>query len=204
MGVGGADNRWWLDVLEWGPQSEYAGWFDIDWRSDHEYLRDKILVPFLVDHYGVALENGDLLLKFDIDEGALAIWAYGSHKLPICPWYYGVIIGDGPGELERLGDAFADLTDQYPHVMSRAKGLQADLSACCQDPKVLAEVSEAVEAFNGRKGEFETWTRLNALIAKQSWRAARATSVEGDARRIFKGVREDRLKAVTPPCELVE
>src|SRR5262249_46347017 len=32
MGVGGADNPLWLDVLEWGPDSAYAGWFDIDWR----------------------------------------------------------------------------------------------------------------------------------------------------------------------------
>ncbi len=31
MGVGGADNPFWLDVLEWGPESRYAGWFDIDW-----------------------------------------------------------------------------------------------------------------------------------------------------------------------------
>lgn len=34
MGVGGADNPWWLDVLEWGPDSTYAERFDIDWRSD--------------------------------------------------------------------------------------------------------------------------------------------------------------------------
>ena len=38
MGVGGADNPWWLDVLEWGPASEYAGWFDIDWDPDRRYL----------------------------------------------------------------------------------------------------------------------------------------------------------------------
>src|SRR5689334_11007528 len=31
MGVGGADNPLWLDVLEWGPLSNYAAWFDIDW-----------------------------------------------------------------------------------------------------------------------------------------------------------------------------
>src|SRR5271165_3108472 len=34
MGVGGAGNLWWQDVLEWGPDSEYAGWFDIDWDPD--------------------------------------------------------------------------------------------------------------------------------------------------------------------------
>ena len=49
MGVGGADNPWWLDVLEWGPESEYAGWFDIDWDSDRRYLQNKLLVPFLGD-----------------------------------------------------------------------------------------------------------------------------------------------------------
>ncbi len=31
MGVGQADNIWWLDVLEWGPRSPYADSFDIDW-----------------------------------------------------------------------------------------------------------------------------------------------------------------------------
>ena len=38
MGVGGADNPLWLDVLEWGRDSRYAGWFDIDWDSHSEYL----------------------------------------------------------------------------------------------------------------------------------------------------------------------
>ena len=55
MGVGGADNPWWLDVLEWGPESNYAGWFDIDWESDRRYLQGKLLVPFLGDQYGSVL-----------------------------------------------------------------------------------------------------------------------------------------------------
>ncbi len=32
MGVMGADNAWWLDVLENGPASAYADFFDIDWQ----------------------------------------------------------------------------------------------------------------------------------------------------------------------------
>jgi (1->4)-alpha-D-glucan 1-alpha-D-glucosylmutase len=85
MGVGGADNPLWLDVLEWGPNSPHAGWFDIDWYSDSLYLREKLLVPFLADQYGNELRNGKLLLKCDQEEGAFALWAYGAHKLPICP-----------------------------------------------------------------------------------------------------------------------
>ena len=38
MGVWGADNPLWLDVLEWGPHSQYAGWFDIDWSAQQGKL----------------------------------------------------------------------------------------------------------------------------------------------------------------------
>src|ERR1700688_2751304 len=31
MGIGGHENRWWLDVLEWGEVSPFAAFFDIDW-----------------------------------------------------------------------------------------------------------------------------------------------------------------------------
>jgi (1->4)-alpha-D-glucan 1-alpha-D-glucosylmutase len=33
MGAWGADNPLWLEVLEGGPYSQYAGWFDIDWSA---------------------------------------------------------------------------------------------------------------------------------------------------------------------------
>ncbi|MFC7544554.1 alpha-amylase family glycosyl hydrolase [Siccirubricoccus deserti] len=85
MGVGGADNPWWLDVLEWGPDSDYAGWFDIDWDPDRRYLYNKLLVPFLGDQYGAVLEAGQLELRFEPEMGGFAVWAYGTHKLPICP-----------------------------------------------------------------------------------------------------------------------
>ena len=60
MGVGGEDNPLWLDVLEWGRDSAHAGWFDIDWQPDRFSLRDKVLVPFLANQYGVALYDGKL------------------------------------------------------------------------------------------------------------------------------------------------
>src|ERR1700710_1803730 len=83
MGVGGSDNPFWLDVLEWGVDSEYAGWFDIDWDPGYRYLRDKLLIPFLGEQYGVALQAGQLVLKFDPSDGGFALWAYDEHKLPI-------------------------------------------------------------------------------------------------------------------------
>ena len=64
MGVGGSDNALWLDVLEWGPDSDHAGWFDIDWDPDRRYLLNKLLIPFLGDQYGVELKAGNLKLKY--------------------------------------------------------------------------------------------------------------------------------------------
>ena len=84
MGVGGADNVWWLDVLEWGPDSARAGYFDIDWEPGARYLQGKLLTPFLGKQYGQVLEEGGLELRFDSDAGSFAVWAYGTHKLPIC------------------------------------------------------------------------------------------------------------------------
>ena len=47
MGVLGADNGWWLDVLENGQSSAYAEYFDIEWNPVKEELRGKVLVPVL-------------------------------------------------------------------------------------------------------------------------------------------------------------
>lgn len=188
MGVGGADNRWWLDLLEWGPHSEFAGWFDIDWRSDHQYLRDKVLAPLLGDHYGVVLEAGELKLRFDADEGGFAVWANDVHKLPICPSHYGIVLGDDDPELERLGDRFANLGARRPETMNQARNLKAELARRCrQDPKVRAALDRAIARFNGKPGVFETWSRLESLIAKQHWRPAyfRAAADDINYRRFF-------------------
>ncbi len=56
----GRENRFWWDVLENGTASRYASFFDIDWDSTEERLRNKVLVPILGDHYGRVLEAGGI------------------------------------------------------------------------------------------------------------------------------------------------
>src|SRR5690349_16164218 len=36
MGIKGDKNIWWMDVLESGPKSDYASFFDIDWKSKNK------------------------------------------------------------------------------------------------------------------------------------------------------------------------
>jgi (1->4)-alpha-D-glucan 1-alpha-D-glucosylmutase len=188
MGVGGADNPFWLNVLEWGPESVYAGWFDIDWDPDRRYLTNKLLVPFLGDQYGLELERGHLRLRFDPQEGSFAVWAYDTHKLPICPLHSPQIFGDEQPVLERLGDSFANLAAWGPPVERRAAELKAELAASAYES---ADVREAIEAalhgINGVEGDLDSWKRLDALIRQQYWRAAhfRVAADDINYRRFF-------------------
>jgi (1->4)-alpha-D-glucan 1-alpha-D-glucosylmutase len=188
MGVGGADNRFWLDVLEWGPASAYSGWFDIDWEPNEQHLRHKLLVPFLGAQYGLELEQGKLLLRFDEQEGTLAVYAYDTHKLPICPLQYARVIGDTHPELERIGDAFSHLDRWRPQVALRAKALQKELArAAGENEDVRAAIQAAVERLNGTVGDAQTWSGLNALIQEQHWRVAyfRVAADDINYRRFF-------------------
>ncbi|MCZ7660863.1 MAG: malto-oligosyltrehalose synthase [Xanthobacteraceae bacterium] len=186
MGIGGADNPLWLDVLEWGPDSRFAGWFDIDWEPDRRYLQNTLLVPFLGEQYGAVLEKGALVLRFDA-AGTFAVWAYDAHKLPVCPLHYGRILGDEHPALERLSDGFAQLSAWRPHIQSRATALKAELAAQAQDPQVAGAIDAAVARFNGAPGDLASWSRLDALIRDQSWRVAhfRVAADDINYRRFF-------------------
>ena len=188
MGVGGADNPLWLHVLEWGSDSNYAGWFDIDWNPDRRYLRNKLLVPILGDQYGKVLEAGQLVLKFDATEGSFAVWAYDSHKLPICPLDYGDILGDAHPELEQLSDTFSGLLEWRFQVPRRAHELKAELARIAQEHSDIAEAIEAnIAAVNGEAGRLESWSKLDELVQKQHWRAAyfRVAADDINYRRFF-------------------
>jgi (1->4)-alpha-D-glucan 1-alpha-D-glucosylmutase len=187
MGVGGADNPLWLDVLEWGSDSAYAGWFDIDWEPHRGYLHEKLLVPVLGDQYGIELDAGKIVLKLDESAGELAVWAYDRHKLPICPLTYGEVLGDAHPTLERLGDEFGALREWRPQVVRRAASLKRQLAAAARgDAAVRGALAGALERVN-RPDEDGVRRVLDALIGKQHWRAAhfRVAGDDINYRRFF-------------------
>lgn len=182
MGVGGDDNPLWLDVLKWGPESHYAGWFDIDWSAHAGAGGGKLLAPVLGEQYGEALRAGKLALKFDAEAGAFAVWAYDAHKLPICAPIYPMILGRAPEVLDRIGDRFLDLPNWRPQVAERARGLEAELAELARrDADALEAIEERVESFN------RDWRELDRLIEAQHWRVAffRVAEDEINYRRFF-------------------
>ncbi len=82
VGIMGADNVWWLDVLENGPHSRYAQYFDIDWEPADPLLKGKVLVPILGDSYGAVLERGELQLCHEPAADTFSV-RYHEHRFPI-------------------------------------------------------------------------------------------------------------------------
>jgi (1->4)-alpha-D-glucan 1-alpha-D-glucosylmutase len=117
MAIGGRWNAWWWDVLENGLASPYAEYFDIDWQSPEERLRNKVLLPILGDHYGRVLKRGEIRLVRRATEFTVH---YFEHELPIAPESVAPIlasasdrvIGDAAGAeaLGFLADALARLS----------------------------------------------------------------------------------------------
>jgi (1->4)-alpha-D-glucan 1-alpha-D-glucosylmutase len=63
MAITGPENEWWWDVLENGPSSQYASYFDVDWDLPAGHGDSKVLLPILGNHYGRILEAGELILE---------------------------------------------------------------------------------------------------------------------------------------------
>src|SRR5687768_13396639 len=76
------ENRWWWDVLENGPSSRYASYFDVDWDPPDEKLRNTVLLPILGDHYGRVIEAGEIRVE---RAGGSFVFRYHDHVGPVAP-----------------------------------------------------------------------------------------------------------------------
>jgi len=202
MGVGGGDNAWWLDVLENGPASPYADHFDIDWHPAKDELRGKVMLPFLGDHYGTVLEDGELALQFDSSRGEFSVY-YHTHRFPIDPSTYPCVLQRRLNELPSVAAAqvqtliehFEGLpsrSDMRPDARSRrtreavlAKRRLSDL--CREQPAIAAFVQANLNHFNGEPGRPESFDPLHRLLEEQAYRIAywKVASDEINYRRFF-------------------
>jgi (1->4)-alpha-D-glucan 1-alpha-D-glucosylmutase len=178
MGVGGADNAWWLDVLEWGRSSPYADFFDIDWNPPDPELRGKVLVPFLGEPYGTCIERGDIRLS--CDDGRLQA-IYGEHVFPIAFGFYQIVLGP-------LADEVPEMI-AVPHsrtaMRAAVRKVQAELRNLVATDAGKAAMAGALERYasdtpDGRE-------RLHLLLERQHYRLVwwQAAADEINWRRFF-------------------
>ncbi|TRZ92218.1 MAG: 4-alpha-glucanotransferase, partial [Rhodocyclaceae bacterium] len=208
MGVMGADNAWWLDVLENGPASAWGGFFDIDWEPLNPELSGKVLLPLLGDHYGTVLNRGELRLTYDTMRGEFSLFYY-QHRLPVDPASYPSIIAhrgerlaatlgeshERYVELQTLLSALGHLpkrTDSDPSRMAERqrdkevhKRHLATLCEACTD--IAHHIADNLAEFNGRPADAPSFDLLHELIQLQGYRLAywRVASDEINYRRFF-------------------
>lgn len=199
VGIMGADNAWWLDVLENGQASIYAPFFDIDWQPANPVLRGKVLTPVLGDPYGVVLERGELELRFERETGSFAVW-YHQHRFPLNPRTYPAVLERAlqvvsSAELESLCAAFRhlptrdDLSPERITERNRDKEFhKRRLAALCEaDHEVCEAVEAAVRALRGSPGDPSSFDALHELLERQPYRLAywRVASDDINYRRFF-------------------
>lgn len=204
MAIGGRENAWWWDVLENGPSSVYASYFDVDWDPPESKLRNVVLLPILGDHYGRELEAGRLRIE---REGSSFVLRYFDHVAPIAPRSLDTLLAcaarlmsseadptgdDAPNpiaELESIATAFGRLpisTRTDPEsVRERHRDkeiLRVRLGELCvAAPEVARALDRAIEELNADPDQ------LDALLERQNYRLAwwRTAGEELDYRRFF-------------------
>ncbi len=188
MGVGGSDNAWWLDVLEWGRQSPYAAYFDIDWEPPDRSLTNRLLAPFLGAPYGEVLASGDLRLRFEAETGKIHA-RYFEHRFPIAPQHvHHVLVVSGDPRLEALAQEFGRV-GLHQRDRAAAREMAARAEAALRDhaatPEGAAAVRAALDAFDPATEEGRD--RLHRLLDRQHYRVAwwRAAADEINWRRFF-------------------
>lgn len=170
MGVG-AENPWWQHVLEWGPGSPYAHWFDIDWHPADESLHGKVMAPFLGQPYGDVLGAGEIRLQFNAERGKFHA-AYYTHCFPIAPAdYAGILRAAGS---PRLNAAIATFEEGG---RERAALTQQNADMGCSLLRDLTRSSEGRADIEAALAHYAAQTpqgfeNLHALLERQHYRLA--------------------------------
>jgi (1->4)-alpha-D-glucan 1-alpha-D-glucosylmutase len=186
------ENRWWWDVLENGPASRYASYFDVDWDPPEAKLRNTVLLPVLGDHYGRVLEAGELKI---VREGGSFIVRYGQEEAwPLAPASADGLLAAaaercGSEELAFIADALNRLprpTVTDPVALRRRHRdkeiLRAHLTRLCeQEPRICAAIDAQLITINSSPDA------LDSIFERQNYRLAfwRAAARDLGYRRFF-------------------
>jgi (1->4)-alpha-D-glucan 1-alpha-D-glucosylmutase len=218
VGVDPINNTWWREVLENGPCSSFAEYFDIDWHPVTPHLQQKILLPILGDQYGAVLERGELQLGFE--DGQLWLHYYDRH-LPVNPRQTPLVltravplledaVGRDAPELIELLSVLTGLTNLPPYTDDRAESIETRerekevlrqrlLRLVGDAPHVAAAIEAAIGQVNGQPGDPASFDDLHTLLEAQPYRLAswRTAVDEINYRRFFDinelaGVRVER------------
>ena len=200
------ENGWWTDVLESGPESPFAGFFDIDWNSPKKALEGKVLLPILGGPYGRMVEEQELSLH--LEKGGFTVRCH-SVRLPVSVLSYPRILSlrlpsleetHGPdhpsfrelrdlvSEIERLPKTAADDAKGLRERYAAEERIKARFLRLCKERREVREhIGETLRIVNGRKNDPGSFDHLDRILSEQNywlsfWRLA---NEEINYRRFF-------------------
>lgn len=200
MGIANGENRMWEDVLENGPSSLYADFFDIEWRPLKRSLDGKVLLPVLGDQYGRVLEKGELCLVYEAGRFRLR---YYERTFPISPRTIAPILEHALSRtnLDKEDAAQMELESIATQARNLPRADTSDVDARtvrAREKRVLRRrlaaltehsdaVASAVRATLDEWNAPEGIERLDALLRYQNYRLAywRVATEEINYRRFF-------------------
>jgi (1->4)-alpha-D-glucan 1-alpha-D-glucosylmutase len=199
----GPENNYWWDVLENGPSSRYATWFDVDWNSAEVKLQNKVLIPVLGEQYGRALSANQIVIHY---EGESFQVRYMDHRFPLAPQSLAFPLALAAESIHApmlnfVADSLARLPSPHPTDLDLVAARHRDkailyellLRLSTEQPEVAAAIQRAVDEIN------KNTDTLDALLNLQNYRLAywRTADQELGYRRFFDinsliGVRVER------------
>ena len=196
-----SQNKYLTDIFEYGADSDYLDFFDIDWEHPHDDLRGRVLAPLLGDFYGNCLENGQLTISY---EDEVLYVNYYSLKFPLKIESYTYLVSHRLKELEgRLGRRHPNVIKllgvlyvlkNIPNEKSIqdrrsqalfAKGLLWELYQ--ENTDINKFVDENIEYLNGKTDDPESLNDLDQLLSQQIFRLSywKVGAEELNYRRFF-------------------
>jgi len=207
MCIASPDNKWWQDVLENGPSSLYATYFNIIWDPPKLELKNKVLLAVLDQQYGKVIENQDLKVVYDA--GAFFI-EYKIRRFPVNPVTWPTILKPVVKELlPKLGEENPNLLElqsiitalEYLPITGEKRDLEKckerarekeiikkRLVALREESLIIREtIQNSMNVLNGQKGDSHSFDGLEQLLDQQAYRLSywRVTNDEINYRRFF-------------------
>lgn len=186
-----AENPWWMDLLENGPQSAFAAFFDVDWNSFSPGLQGRILLPILGRPFGEALESGELKLAYN--DGRFFI-QYFDLLFPLSPRSYHSVLGHRSETLkENLGEenaAYYEYSGILASTLELARGERRVSENASErrmrfesvrerlrqvlntSPELARWLEQNIRELNGTDGDAASFGQLQRLLGEQHYKLA--------------------------------
>ena len=185
------ENRWWMDVLEYGPDSSFASYFDINWRTPSRALENKLLLPFLGKPFGDVIDSGDLRIQYE--DGRFFL-RYFDQTFPIAPGSYAEILRFHERDFHGAVEAGSPAEQEWSGIVAAAESIAADRGTSANaaterrtkaeqlrerlrqlvvsSPEISRFLDSTLEALHGKRGEPQSFSGLERILSTQHYRLA--------------------------------